>query len=165
MNRNSTATTLLCGAASALIGGFYVLQGLGVIAMGETPKGGPWMALVIGGVFGLGGLAVIVKTLTEAASPEGGALQRLGRAAVDLMAVGIAAGLTAIGAWTAFGPGERGFASPFAAFGPHINEIGGRIAFGVGAVIGALITLAMIWRIGQAWASRASAYWPPFRKG
>jgi hypothetical protein len=47
-------------------------------------------------------------------------------------------------AWVALGPGARGFSSPLAIFGAAVNEISGRIAFGVATLLGLLIVAFIV---------------------
>jgi hypothetical protein len=60
-----------------------------------------------------------------------------------LVGVAIFASFGAIGSWIAFGPGARSFSGSFSLFGAEINASAGRIAFGLGAIIVWLCTIAV----------------------
>jgi hypothetical protein len=125
------------------IGGFFSLVGLGVV----PPPGGPknlhaplWIVLCAGLAFLLGGLAFGLNTI-GGANPETGELPKdaprwipIARHAIGVM---IFASFATIGSWIAFGPGERAFGGTV-----PIGSIGGRIVFGIGAIIVWLCTIA-----------------------
>ena len=143
-----TLTTVLCGAVSVLLGGFYLLQGLGVIVMAapahDVDNG---VAFAIGAVFAAGGAAAILTTVRRAAAQH----------AINLLSLLIVVCFAAIGAWVAVGPGERDFASPLAIFGHRANEISGRIVFGFGALISLAIAMMMARGLVRGFGSGATS--------
>jgi hypothetical protein len=131
------------GVVVAAVGVFIVLQAVGVIPAGRmnAPR---WVGVLAGLVFGLGGLAVILGAI-GGAKPNGdlpASAPLWIRVAVYLLGLTIFASFAIIGSWIAFGPGTRSFGTnvPFLQSGTA-NEIGGRIAFGFGAVLVWLCTL------------------------
>jgi hypothetical protein len=125
------------------IGLFFSLVGLGVV----PPPGGPknlhaplWIVLCAGLVFLLGGLAFGLNVV-GGANPRTGELPtdapRWVRMAQYILALAIFAAFATIGSWIAVGPGERAFSGTV-----PIGSTGGRIVFGIGAVIMWLCTLA-----------------------
>ncbi|MGH8836214.1 MAG: hypothetical protein ACRDWG_14635, partial [Actinomycetes bacterium] len=111
------------------------------------PPGGPknlhaplWIVLCAGLVFLLGGLAFGLNVV-GGANPQTGELPkdapRWVRVAQYMIVLAIFAAFATIGSWIAFGPGERAFSGTV-----PIGSTGGRIVFGIGAVIVWLCTLA-----------------------
>jgi hypothetical protein len=118
------------------IGVYFSLVGLGVLPVPGGPKNlhAPlWIVLAAGLVFLLGGIAVALQD-AAGANPETGELPKDAphwlRLAQYLIGVTIFACFAAIGSWIAFGPGERAFGGTI-----PVGATGGRIAFGIGAVI------------------------------
>lgn len=136
---NQTWSTLLCGAVAAAIGVFYALWALGLLgSTGNVSADERAVSFCIGAVFAAGGVAAMLTTL------------RGPRAATAIKYLGlvIITGFAAIDGWIAIGPGERHFGSPFAIFGPQVNEISGRVVFGAGALICLAIALAAVRGLG-----------------
>ena len=131
---NSATTTRLCGALAAAMGGFYVLEGLGVIG-GAAPASGDERAVAAcaGAMFVAGGAAAVLTTI-----PGRGV-----RAAIEALSLAIVSGFAAIAGWISIGPGERHFGGSLAMFGARANEIGGRVMFGVSALVCLAIAMAM----------------------
>jgi hypothetical protein len=145
----SILTTVLCGAVSVLLGSFYLLQGAGVIVMAPPAHDGDnGLALCVGAAFIAGGAATILTTVRGP----------FAQTAINLLALVIVVCFAAIGGWIALGPGEHGFASPFAIFGHRANEISGRIAFGLGALISLAIAMAMARGLVQALRTAVSSH-------
>lgn len=125
------------GLVVTAVGVFIVLQALGVIPAGRmnAPR---WVGVLAGLIFGLGGLAMILGVIGGAGPngelpPSAPLWVRLG---AFLLGLTIFASFAMIGSWIAFAPGPRSFGTnvPFLQAGAA-NEIGGRIAFGIGAVL------------------------------
>jgi len=137
MSSSSKLSTLVCGGAAAVVGGSYALWGLGFIPLkrhsGDAP---PWIAVCVGVVFAAGGLAAALTTLPGAAA----------RRAISALTLVVVLGFAAIAAWIALGPGHHAISSPLMVFGPKVGEAGGRIAFGLGAVICALLASVIVVR-------------------
>ena len=138
MPRQSNLTTIICGAVAALLGGFYVLGGLGVLPVGGHAGDGPiWLATCTGVVLASGGLAAILTTLPGPAP----------RRAIGMLSFAVVLAFALIAGWIAIGPGHR------ALFSPETAEQGGRTAFGLGAVISALMAALIVHRALQARSS------------
>lgn len=96
-----------------------------------------WVASVAGFMFSLAGLLVIVNVLGGAPDGEIPARAPLWlRLVQQFLVLAILVSFGFVFSWIAFGPGERQFAG---SVGPlssdDANEIGGRVAFGIGAVL------------------------------
>jgi hypothetical protein len=118
------------------MGLYFSLIGLGVLPVPGGPRNlhGPlWIVLAAGLAFLLGGLAFALH-LAAGGEPGSGELPKDAphwvRLAQYLIGVAILACFDAIGSWIAFGPGERTFGGTI-----PVGPTGGRIAFGIGAVI------------------------------
>ena len=141
--QNSNTSTLLCGAIAALLGGFFVLEALGIAPGGAASSSDERaVGACAGAMFVAGGVAAMLTTLPG----------RRARLAIEGLAFVIVVGFAAIGGWIAIGPGERSFGSPLAIFGPRVNEISGRIVFGFGALVSLGVAAAML-RAGRALAT------------
>ena len=141
MAANSARTTLLCGSLSVAMGGFYVLEALGVV--GARVAGGADNRAVgacAGAMFVAGGAAAMLTTVPGARA----------RAAIEGLSLVILAGFAAITGWISIGPGERNFGGSFVIFGPHINEIVGRIAFGFSALVCLAAAMAAAHVLGRS---------------
>jgi hypothetical protein len=94
-----------------------------------------WVGAAAGLVFVLAGIAI-------AMSPRASRLK-------DLVGATLVTLFTAIGAWVAFGPGERAFSSSISGGGVSVSGGGsewiGRIAFGFGAILCAAFA-AYLWK-------------------
>jgi hypothetical protein len=124
-----------------------ILGGLGVIPFKSSPgtPAPPWLLLCVGLAFSLAGVAIAFDALAGR--------RRHGRDRFSvqliqyLLGLAMASTLTAPFVWIAFGPGERRFAMtlyiPFVAEREAANEITGRIAFGLGAVMMIAVTVAI----------------------
>jgi len=132
---SDSRSTIFFALITAAIGLFYVV----VSIVGPThPKPGAapaWIGFVCGLVFVLGGGAVLIQTLFKGgdestANPISGAPPWLGFV-YKMLCLAIVLGLGAVATWVAFGPGPRTFGGT----GAFLGEKGGRVAFGIGAVI------------------------------
>jgi hypothetical protein len=142
---------LLFGLLFVAVGAFIFLIGLGVVRPNPEGVHAPlWVIACAGLVFFMGGCAVMLGALAPGADVNG----QLGpwapwtlRFLQYLFALIIIAALATVASWVAFGPGEREFSNsialPFWQSKGASGETTGRIAFGVGAVMGWLIFLAM----------------------
>ena len=122
----SARTTLLCGGISATMGGFYVLEGLGVFGrVTGAAAGDPAVVVCAGALFVAGGVAAMLTTLPGARA----------RTAIQVLSLVIVACFAALFGWISIGAGERNFGGSLVIFGPRVNEIGGRIMFGLCALV------------------------------
>jgi len=145
MPGNSKLGVLVGGGAAMMIGGFYTLWGLGVIPVrGHSGDAPPWIAVCAGVVFAAGGLAATLTTFPGAAA----------RRANSALALVVVLGFAAIAGWIALGPGHHAISSPLMLFGPKTGELGGRIAFGFGALLCALMAALIVHRAIHAETSK-----------
>lgn len=135
------------GSAAAMAGTYFLLIGAGVLPVPGGPNNlhGPlWIVLCAGFAFFLGGAAIILQVMGRANAQ--GELPAQApfwmRAAQYLIGVGIFASFAAVGSWIAFGPGERAFSGSFGFLEGNVGAAIGRIAFGIGAIIVWLATIA-----------------------
>ena len=118
---------------------YSVIVGPNARHNGEEPG---WLGFVFGMIFLLGGSAAIIQTVAGS-TPSGGSLPatapRWLRLIYHAMIVAIVFGMGMLFSWIAFGLGQREFSGSGAIFG----EIGGRIAFGIGALIIWIVLVAI----------------------
>lgn len=127
----------------------FLLMSFGILPLPGGPKSlhGPlWLLTCAGLVFGLAGVAVLIRAFAGANDAHGelpdGAPRWL-RLFYAMLGPVIVASLAMIGSWIAFGAGEREItvSAPFIS-GPA-NEWIGRAAFGIGAVVTWMMALLM----------------------
>jgi hypothetical protein len=135
------------GMVAAAAGLYFMLVGAGVLPIPGGPGNlhGPlWILLCAGLAFFLAGSAVVLHGIGRA-NDQGefpaDAPSWL-RVVQYLIGVAVFACFGAIGSWIAFGPGERAFSGSLPFFSGEVNAAIGRTAFGIGAVIVWLCTLA-----------------------
>lgn len=137
MSGSSKVGTLVGGGAAMLAGAFYTLWGLGFIPLKPHPGDAPpWIAVCVGVVFAAGGLAATLTTLPGVAA----------RRAISALTLVVVLGFAAIAGWIALGPGHHAISSPLMVFGPKVGEAGGRVMFGFGAVVCALMAALIVHR-------------------
>ncbi|HEY7459094.1 MAG TPA: hypothetical protein VH765_10100 [Xanthobacteraceae bacterium] len=140
---------LVVGLIAACIGLFFVLIGLGLV----PPPGGKkalhaplWVVLCAGLAFLLAGAALLLhlasgaKASDEELPPDAPRWMRVVR---YLIMLAIFASFGAIGSWVAFGPGDRAFSLSMPFFSGPASEMIGRAAFGIGAIVVWLCTIAI----------------------
>jgi hypothetical protein len=130
--------------------------GLLTIAMGFTPllsrfaaarphrpgDAPPWVTLLIGAVFVIGGVALIVGYGIARDIGPNGELEPNAPAGVRvfqrLLGFGLVASMCGVASWVAFGKGKRNFSTtvslPFISWHPQSGDLPGRIVFGAAAV-------------------------------
>lgn len=143
---------LLLGAGVAAAGLYFMLAALDLVPAGRL-NGPVWLGLAVGLAFFLGGAATMLQ-IAAGANERTGELPpdapRWMRAAQQLFVLAIALCFAAIGSWVAFGPGTRHFTGSL-----PIGEIGGRIVFGIGAVIVWLFVVAVAKRAARELLGRS----------
>jgi hypothetical protein len=144
----SPRALLLIGGIAAAIGLYFMIVGLGLVPSPGKAKAPMWVVFLAGLAFFLGGIAALMPALAgKATGPDGelppSAPQWLWIGQY-LMMVAIFASFAMIGSWVAFGPGTRSFSMSMPFFSTNnAGEWIGRIAFGIGAVITWLCTIAV----------------------
>src|SRR5215471_12547791 len=145
------ARTQLGPRAAVVIGLLVALMGFLVIglALHVVPTANPqntpeWVGFAAGLAFVLAGAALVVGyAVAGGAAPDGDLPPGTPfgvRLLQYLLGLGIVGLLTAIGAWVAFGPGRREFSiTGLPVLGPRAGEVMGRVAFGVGTVLTAVV--------------------------
>lgn len=137
---------MFVGVIAAAAGVYFVLVSLGVLPIPGGPRNlhGPlWVVFCVGLAFLLAGAAVFLQgvTRTERGELPAGAPRWL-RAIHLLMGLTIFICFGAIASWVAFAPGARSFSGSFLFFSGETNAIIGRTAFGIGAIVIWLSTIA-----------------------
>jgi hypothetical protein len=149
---------LVLGVACSLMGAFMVLLALGHFGRPLLAEGTPpWVGVLGGVVFLLGGLALIVGFVVAGGTPGSSDLPPgtpFGVRLVQyLLGLGITTSLALIASWVAFGPGPRRFQGTGTFGGFVVGETFGRAVFGFGAVLVwlfvALLSVIGLRRLGR----------------
>jgi hypothetical protein len=151
MDERKTATPkqmLAIGLLFAAVGLYFALVGLGLLPVpgGNKALHAPlWIVFLAGLAFFLGGLAAILQGVGGAnANGELPAdAPRWMRAAQGLIVLAIFVAFALMASWIAFAPGERHITATIPFYSGPANEWIGRGAFGLGAVIMWLATIAL----------------------
>jgi hypothetical protein len=144
--QSSPKSTIVYGLLAAGIGLFYVLYAAGVFGpIAQHRNDDPsWLGLVLGGIFLLGGSAVVIKAMIAPRDLQANELPatvpRWLRSIYQIIALTIVGLLGIAASWVAFGPGERHFTGS----GSFLGETGGRVLFGIGAVLIWVAFVAML---------------------
>jgi hypothetical protein len=134
---SSSKSTIFCGLIAAAIGVFYLALSIGIFptTARHADQEPGWLGAAFGLTFLLGGSAAVIQAIFSDGKASS---QRLPDATpfwiqwfYKLLCLGIVISIGAITTWVAFGPGTRSFTGNGAIFG----ETGGRIAFGIGAIL------------------------------
>ena len=138
--------TFLCGLLAVGMGLFLLLVGLGVVKPDRNAMHAPlWIAAVAGVAFMLAGISIAVGAI-HGVSETGELPKDTGwwmRLFYTVIGVIIAGALASIGSWVAFGPGPRAFSGTgLFLLSPEASAMVGRVAFGIGAAVTWLITIA-----------------------
>lgn len=124
-------STIFFALIASAIGLFYVVLSI----VGPThPKPGAapaWIGVVCGLMFFVGGCTVLLQLLFKDKSASTGTTTAWLALVYKVLGLAIVIGLGTVATWVAFGPGERHFTGS----GAFLGEKGGRIAFGIGAVL------------------------------
>jgi len=106
-----------------------------------------WVGIAVGGVFILGGAALINGYVFGGGKNFEAEAVPLVRTIQNVLGFAILAAFAAIGGWIGFGPGERNFSSsisvPFWHSEGRGNVSVGRAVFGLGAIICAAMAIAV----------------------
>jgi len=137
------------GAVLIAFGGFIALYALGLVTgtppSTETP---PWVGACAGLVFVFGGGAVVVGyALAGGATPEGDlppGTPLWMRVTQMTLGLGIVGALGAVATWIAFGPGPRAFTATGSFGSGQTSERVGRMLFGTGATLLAVVFVALV---------------------
>lgn len=145
-------------ATGLVMGGLLLFGGLAVVFVAvdwirvdpssiHAPR---WVLGVCGAMFALPGMAALYygvrNGLAGGPSTDRSAGERGFSVVGWLVGLAIAAGMTAVASWVAFGPGERTFSGsvgigPVSVGGSGQSETLGRWMFGIGAVMSGLFTV------------------------
>jgi hypothetical protein len=129
----SPGTVVLVGLVAVGAGLYFMLVGLGLVPAPGKANAPYWLVFAAGLAFALGGLGVILPRAAGVEAKDGELPQNAPRwlqVAQYLLILTIFACFGAIGTWIAVGPGPRTFTGTV-----PVGAIGGRIVFGIGAVI------------------------------
>jgi hypothetical protein len=170
MSPASTSLTpraaVLYGLLCMLCGAYPILVGFGVVHVRADPGTRPWVAVAMGSMFILAGLAIINGYAVAGGAQADGSLAdsaplwaRVTQYVLGLAIVGL---MFAVFAWVAFGSGERHFSSsislPFVSTSVRSSEHSGRIAFGIATgFIGLLFVLFAVSGAKRLWRGRGGA--------
>jgi hypothetical protein len=140
----SKVSALFLGVIGMGVGAIGILAGLGYLPKGRGDPTIPMVqqqavAICIGAAFAAAGVSALLTAWPG----------RVTRIARTLLGFIVVLGLTAVFGWVAIGSGSRGFSSPLAIFGNRVNDIGGRIMFGFGALMGLLFLVRMSRGVGR----------------
>jgi hypothetical protein len=140
---------LVIGLIAGGVGLFFVLVGLGIV----PPPGGKkslhaplWVVFCAGLTFLLAGGVLLLHLLSGAKPADSdfpANAPRWMRVVRHLAGVAVFASFAIIASWIAFGPGERAFSVSIPFFSGPANETVGRVAFGIGAIVMWLCTIAV----------------------
>jgi hypothetical protein len=132
-NPPSTLTVVLIGLAGTGAGLYFMLVGLGIVPAPSKAHAPHWVVFAAGLAFALGGLGIVLPRIagvtTGRAELPPTAPYWL-QVAQYLLFVTILFCFAAIGTWIAIGPGPRTFGGNV-----PVGAIGGRIMFGIGALM------------------------------
>jgi hypothetical protein len=139
-NQLSPGAAIVIGVFFGAMGTFVMLLALGTFGPARLSDGTPpWVGVVGGLLFLLGGLAVIVgHGIAGGMGPDGDLragtpfFVRLVQYALGVVIIGM---LASIASWVAFGSGSRHFNGRGPFISGAVNEALGRTLFGIGAVL------------------------------
>ena len=137
---SSRGTTIGLGAITAAIGFYIVLVGVGVLPLPGEARAPMWVVMLAGLCFLLGGLGVLLPAAFTGEVRNDGELPAGSphwlRVFQYLLVLTLFAAFAMIGSFIAFGPGARSFSvsAPIGSTSEG-NEVFGRVAFGLGAII------------------------------
>jgi hypothetical protein len=128
---------IFLGSIAAAIGVLAILLSLGLFgpAPSSNHRENSWLGVAFGIAFLFAGISVIIQAVLARGYPTTAELPASTpswlRLLHSLLGLGVIVSLGAIFTWVAVGSGERSFTGSGAIFG----ETGGRIAFGIGAIL------------------------------
>lgn len=134
---------LFCGAIGALI----ILVAVGVIPGSARDDAPRWVLIATGLVFVFGGAAIVVGYgVAGGMAPDGDLAPGTPfgvRLVQYLLGLGITVSLALVASWIAFGPGPRHFTGIGFFASREVDEMVGRVVFGVGAGLVWLFVVAL----------------------
>ena len=153
---------LAIGLLFAAVGLYFALTGLGVFPIPGGPKNlhAPlWIVFLAGLAFFLGGATAILQGIGKA-KPNGELPANAPpwmRVVQGLIVLAIFAVFALMASWVAFGPGERKITTTIPFYSGPANEWIGRSAFGIGAIVMWLCTIALAVSGARKWFGRGKA--------
>jgi hypothetical protein len=143
----SLISMLAFGGIFLLVGGFVFLIGMDVIKVDESSINSPrWVIMAAGLVFVLSGFMVMVQGLKSGFGDA-----PIYKWIYNILVIAFLLVFALPVHWVAFGSGEREFSSsvalPFFSVSTSGGELGGRVAFGCGAVLVDIILIALVLRV------------------
>lgn len=145
----SPRAAIAIGAGLIAFGGFIALSVLGLVTGTPPPhEAPPWVGACAGLVFVFGGGAMIVGyALAGGATPDGDlppGTPLWMRVTQMTLGLGIVGALSAVASWVAFGPGPRTFTASGTFASGQTSERVGRMVFGAGAALLAVVFVALL---------------------
>ena len=139
---------IFVGVIGAAVGLYFILVGAGVLPVPGGPRSlhAPlWVVLCAGLAFFLGGVAVLIGAAghADATGTLPAATPKMLHVAQYLIGLSIFVCFGAIASWIAFAPGTREFSGSFMGVTAPTGAWAGRAAFGAGAIIIWLCTVAI----------------------
>jgi hypothetical protein len=156
-NPPTSRLAIIVGGVCIAAGIMPILSGLGLVAVQPIDGTPGWITVCAGGVFVLGGAALINGYVFGGGTTPDGDLPPNTPFGVLLaqyvLGLGMVALLTAVTGWVAVGPGGRSFSTsvdvPFASRQSSASEITGRIAFGVSTVVMAAFFVGLVFKAAR----------------
>ena len=148
-NQLSPGAAIVVGLLMGVMGTIVVLVAGGTFGEHALSDGTPpWVGVAAGLAFVMAGLAMIVGYgVAGGVAPDGDLLPGtpiVVRLVQTALGVGIVAMLASIASWIAFGPGVRHFTGTGLFMGRVVDEMLGRVVFGIGAVLAWAFMAALI---------------------
>jgi phosphatidylglycerophosphate synthase len=138
--------TIVAGVIATVTGLYFMLVSSHLFFSGLLdPNAAPWVVFCVGLAFLLAGVAILLQSgghIGDSGELPADAPQWM-RVVHCMLVLTIFCCFGAIGSWVAFGPGLREFSGSFMGAEGPVNDMTGRVAFGIGAVIVWICTIVM----------------------
>lgn len=132
------------GALTALMGVFVISAVNGALGPPKTQDAPAWVGTIAGFIFIAGGSIAILHSLSGGL--EGKAAPLWLRFSYLVSMLTITGGLALIALWVSFGAGTRAFRGSGTFFTTgQINEMAGRVVFGIGGIMVAILFAAFLY--------------------